>query len=175
MPEVVLIAVLRSIATCRLCASHYGTSFLILQMDLSVLYGSGPFESAPLDSSNISGLGTGSMPVPQSSQEVQFGYRDSGGRAFNREDCGDVGNNTDRLDDMPLFNGTSKLKGAPRKMMPGPQQKGPANVKRGYRQVLLASSAHTALSVPSICLKCSAASLCQEVSLHASAIQKLSR
>ncbi len=75
--------------------------------------------------------------MPQSSQELQFGYRDSGGRAFNREDYGAFGNNAERLDDMPLFNGTSKLKGAPRKMMPGPQQKGPANVKRGYRQVAL--------------------------------------
>ena len=139
VPEVVLLTLLRAGATCGLCDSRYGNWFLILQMDLSVLYGGGPLDSAPLDGSDGPGLGPRSMPVPQTSQELQSSYRDSGGRAFNREDYGPFGNNAERLDDMPLFNGTSRLKGAPRKMMPGPQQKGPANVKRGYRQVMPAS------------------------------------
>ena len=140
MPGVVVLAVLRAVSHYGLCDSRYGISFLVLQMDLSVLYGGTNLKSAPLGSSNGTGLGPRSMPMPQSCQELQFGYRDSGGRALNREDCGALSNNIDRLDDMPSFNGASKLKGAPRKMIPGPQQKDPANVKRGYRRVLLMSS-----------------------------------
>ena len=148
IPYQAVVAVLRADLPHDLCDSRYGNSFPVLQMDLSVLYGGANLESAPLESSNGTILGSRGMPPPQSCQELQCGYRDSSGRAFNREDYGVLNNNVDRLDNMPSFHGASKLKGAPRKMIPGPQQKDPANVKRGYRQVLPTCSP----SIPAVVL-----------------------
>lgn len=130
-----------------------------------MLYGGAHLESAPLGSFDGTGLGSGSVPAPQSRHELQFGYRGSGGRALNSEDYGAFGN-TDRFDDKPSFNGASKLKGAPRKMIPGPQQKGPANVKRGYRQVLQSTSLSHCCGCVNHVFESNTAHPEQEIDLH---------
>jgi len=110
-------------------------------MDLSVLYGGAHLHSPTYENLDGTGSSFASSALPQSCQELHFGYRESGGRdygrALNHDDIGAHGNDIERSHDVSSLHGASKPKGGPRKMLPGPQQKGPVNMKRGYRQVLL--------------------------------------
>ena len=106
-----------------------------------MLYGGAHLHSPPYETLDGTGLSSASSVLPPSCQELHFGYRESGGRdcgrAFNHDNLGAHGDETDRPHDVSSLRGASKPKGGPRKMLPGPQQKGPVNMKRGYRQVLL--------------------------------------
>jgi len=110
-------------------------------MDLSVLYGGAHLHSPTYENLDGTGSNFASSALPQSSQELHFGYGESGGRdcgrVLNVDNIGAHGDDKDRSHDLSSLHGASKPKGGPRKMLPGPQQKGPVNMKRCYRQVLL--------------------------------------
>ena len=116
---------------------RYGNFSLVLQMDLSALYGAAQVQSKAPEVYDGALLRAPSMPGPKSCQELHIGSRDSGGRTLHCEEYGALHHGSDRLNGISSLHEASKLKAGYRKPLSGPQQKGPTNLKRGYRQVLL--------------------------------------
>ena len=114
---------------------------LLLQMDLSVVYGGAQVHPANFPDTEGPGLGCASEHPFQGGRELHSSscYRDTansrGARAADYDDPGANYDATERLHDAPTFQNTSKLKQGSKRVLPVPQQKGPVSMKRGYRCV----------------------------------------